>query len=225
MKMPVRAVALLASGFLMGNLLVPASAQQNVATDNQVAVRSDGAVYLIANGMRRWVATVVISDEELNNIPEGDPIYGGLAFGGSSSSNSSSSSNNNNKKDDKKDPTPTPEKSKDSSKDKDKDKEKDSEENSDDLDIEFEDISTVKQGEDFTITVKTKKNVSCELKITYPDKSKETFDDEDSGSKGRCKWDVSLDDDVKTGTATAKVTVRDGGKKNDSEQDFTIKKG
>jgi hypothetical protein len=78
MKVPIRAGAFLAGGYLLGSLLGPVAAQQAAPPDGQVAVRSDGAVYLITSGVRRWVATVVITDAELNAIPEGEPIYVGL---------------------------------------------------------------------------------------------------------------------------------------------------
>jgi hypothetical protein len=43
-------------------------------------------VYLITNNVRRWVATVVISDDDLNAYPEAEPIYAAMApFGGGSS--------------------------------------------------------------------------------------------------------------------------------------------
>jgi hypothetical protein len=69
---------------LIGLSLSPVGAQTGLV-NGQVTVRSDGAVYLISNGMRRWVATVVITDEELNAYPEAEPIYAGLAPFGSAS--------------------------------------------------------------------------------------------------------------------------------------------
>jgi hypothetical protein len=70
--------------FLVGLSMTQVDAQSTL-TNGAVTVRSDGAVYLISNGMRRWVATVVISDEDLNAYPEAEPIYAGLApFGGGS---------------------------------------------------------------------------------------------------------------------------------------------
>src|SRR5256885_3225098 len=90
-KLPVTARALFAGGLLLGAALVPVAAQQAGQTDGQVAVRSDGAVYLLTNGQRRWVATVQISDADLNAYPEGDPLYGGLVPLGSSSTASAPS--------------------------------------------------------------------------------------------------------------------------------------
>jgi hypothetical protein len=81
----VVATAMLGGGLLIGVAFAPVGAQQTAPADGQVAVRSDGAVYLIANGQRRWVATVSITDEELNAYPEGEPIFGGLAPMGASS--------------------------------------------------------------------------------------------------------------------------------------------
>ena len=85
-RFPQRSIgitALLAGGLLIAVALAPVAAQQTSGIDGQVAVRSDGAVYLITNGQRRWVATVAITDEELNAYPEGEPIYTGLAPMGS----------------------------------------------------------------------------------------------------------------------------------------------
>jgi hypothetical protein len=78
-KLPVIACACLFAGVVIGLILAPASAQQLAPIDGQVAVRSDYAVYLISGGQRRWIATVVISDEEINAYPEGEPVYTGLS--------------------------------------------------------------------------------------------------------------------------------------------------
>src|SRR6187551_3646885 len=84
MKLPIRSLGLVAAGLLLGTVLAPVAAQQQQSgVDGQVAVRSDGAVYLISGGQRRWVAPVVISDDEINAYPEGEPIYAGLAPMGS----------------------------------------------------------------------------------------------------------------------------------------------
>src|SRR5918998_3261933 len=79
MKLPTRSFAFLVGGLMLGTALAPVGAQQIAPADGQVAVRSDGAVYLILNAQRRWVPTVQITDEELNAYPEGDPIYAGLS--------------------------------------------------------------------------------------------------------------------------------------------------
>jgi hypothetical protein len=77
-KRPIIATALVTVSLLMGAALVPVAAQQS-GLDGQVALRSDGSVYLITGGQRRWVATVQITDAEINAYPEAEPIYTGLA--------------------------------------------------------------------------------------------------------------------------------------------------
>src|SRR6476620_7555665 len=82
MKLPIRMLGLMAAGLLIGTVMSPVSAQQS-GPDGQVALRSDGALYLIQNGVRRWIATAALSDSDINSIPEGDPIMTGLALAGS----------------------------------------------------------------------------------------------------------------------------------------------
>ena len=85
-RLPIASIAVVIGCLLIGLSLSPVGAQSQL-TNGSVAVRSDGAVYLIANGMRRWVATVVISDDELNAYPEAEPIFSGLApFGSAAAS-------------------------------------------------------------------------------------------------------------------------------------------
>jgi hypothetical protein len=83
-KRPIASIAVVVGCLLIGLSLSPVGAQSGLV-NGQVTVRSDGAVYLISNGQRRWVATVVISDDELNAYPEAEPIYSGLAPLGSAS--------------------------------------------------------------------------------------------------------------------------------------------
>ena len=88
-RLPIASIAVVIGCFLVGLSMSQVDAQ-SVLTDGKVTVRSDGAVYLISNGMRRWVATVVISDEELNAYPEAEPIYVGLEpYGGGSTASTS----------------------------------------------------------------------------------------------------------------------------------------
>jgi hypothetical protein len=85
-RLPIVQTSLVAVSVLIGLALAPVWAQGTAGLEGQVAVRSDGAVYLITNNVRRWVATVVISDDELNAYPEAEPIYTAMApFGGGSS--------------------------------------------------------------------------------------------------------------------------------------------
>src|SRR5215203_1996902 len=84
MKLPIQTLGLMAAGLLIGTALSPVAAQsQQSSADGQVALRSDGALYLIQNGQRRWISTVPLADSDINAIPEGDPIMTGLAMAGS----------------------------------------------------------------------------------------------------------------------------------------------
>lgn len=78
-KLPIIACACLIAGVVIGLLLAPVSAQQMAPIDGHIAVRSDYAVYLIANGQRRWIAPVIITDDEINAYPEAEPIFAGVA--------------------------------------------------------------------------------------------------------------------------------------------------
>jgi hypothetical protein len=88
-KLPIASIAVVIGSLLVGLSMSPAGAQSQL-TNGQVTVRSDGAVYLIANNQRRWVATVQITDEELNAYPEAEPIYAGLVPFGSASAGTAS---------------------------------------------------------------------------------------------------------------------------------------
>jgi hypothetical protein len=84
-RLPIVKLALVACSLMIGLALAPVAAQTAASLEGQVTVRSDGAVYLISKSQRHWVATVVISDDELNAYPEAEPIYVGMApFGGGS---------------------------------------------------------------------------------------------------------------------------------------------
>lgn len=81
-KLPIASIAVVIGSLLIGLSMSPVGAQSGL-TNGQVVVRSDGAVYLISNSQRRWVATVQITDEEINAYPEAEPIYSGLVPFGS----------------------------------------------------------------------------------------------------------------------------------------------
>jgi len=83
-KLPIASIAVVIGSLLIGLSMSPVGAQSGL-TNGQVTVRSDGAVYLISNNQRRWVATVQITDDEINAYPEAEPIYAGLVPFGSAS--------------------------------------------------------------------------------------------------------------------------------------------
>jgi hypothetical protein len=216
---------------MMGSALAPVSAQQNQSgTDGQVAVRSDGAVYLISNGQRRWVATVVISDDEIDRYPEGEPIYVGLAPMGSSpqaasapanqnrpantsntaSSNSGANNSNNTSNNAQPQPTATPSQNLDS-----------------DLPVKV-DISgdeKFEAGDSFTVEVTTKPDAVCELQAKFPGGEEVSEDSKNADSRGKCKYTIEIPKHADSGDGTLIGTARDGGKVNKAELGFEIVDG
>ena len=91
-KLSATARACLFAGVALGAALIPVAAQTVSYSDGQVAVRSDGIVYLLSGGQKRQVATVQISDDEINAYPEGPPIFTALAPLGSSGTTASAPS-------------------------------------------------------------------------------------------------------------------------------------
>ena len=90
-KLPIASIAVVVGSLLVGLSMGPVGAQ-SALTNGSVTVRSDGAVYLVQNSKRHWVATVQITDDELNAYPEAEPIYSGLAPFGSAGASASTGS-------------------------------------------------------------------------------------------------------------------------------------
>jgi len=223
MKLPIRTLGLAAAAFLIGSALAPVSAQgQQSGTDGQVALRlSDSALFLILNGQRRWIATVVASDDEINAIPEGDPILTGLAPAGSvqaakpsgsSGSGSGGSGSSGSGSNNKPSATATP---------------GSNEELSTDIpvSVDIEGDTRIKRGDSRKVEIKTRKDATCELKIRLPDDDDEIEEDsKNSDSQGRCKYTIEIPDDAKEGDGAIIATVREGGKMNRQELGIRIVK-
>jgi len=237
MKLPIRTLGLMAAGLLVGTALSPVAAQsQQSGTDGQVALRSDGALYLIQNGQRRWISTAALSDADINAIPEGDPIMTGLALSGSAEAQAQAKPAN---------PpaqaappagaapaaaakpaagaapaaaatqAPTPKPTADSG-----------EEVSTDIpvQVDLDGNTKIDQGDERKVEIKTRKDVTCELKLRLSDGSEQTEDSENADSAGRCKYTIQVPDNAPEGSATIVGTVREGGKLNRQELPVTISK-
>jgi hypothetical protein len=228
MKLPIRTLGLAISALLVGSALAPVSAQQQQSgVDGQVAVRSDGALYLIANGQRRWVATVVASDEEINAIPEGEPLFAGLAPIGSSTSTvgatkpstqqSTSSSKNNTSN------SSSSKSSKPQSSDDDDDAADDGDGRSTDipLAVDMDGSTNIEQGQSRTVEIKTRKDATCELRINIPGGDAIEEDSKNADSGGRCKYTIEIPSNTKEGNGKLIGTAREGGKFN--RQEISIK--
>ena len=240
MKLPIRTLGLMAAGLLIGTAMSPVAAQQSGA-DFQVALRSDGALYLIVNGQRRWIATASLSDIDINAIPEGEPIMAGLALAGSAEAAAKPAASNPPAQAASGGsttapaagtgttaaakpaagtgaaaaaPTATPpavtapRPSSDPN-----------EELSQDIPIQvdLDGAAKIDQGDERKVEIKTRKDVTCELKIRLPDGEEKAEDSKNADSAGRCRYNIEIPENAKEGGAWIVGTVREGGRLNRQE--------
>jgi hypothetical protein len=235
MKLPIQTLGLMAAGVLIGTALSPVAAQQS-GTDGQVALRSDGALYLIQNGQRRWISTATLSDSDINAIPEGEPIMTGLALAGSADAQAKPAA-----------PAPaaaaspagagttgagaaaTPKPASGvaptattATSGAPKPSDDPNETLSPDINIEVDlDGSTkIDPGDERKVEIKTVKDATCELKVRLVDGTELTEDSRNADNQGRCKFSIQIPDDAKAGGAWISGAARVGGKVN--RQDIAI---
>jgi hypothetical protein len=226
MNLPIRSLGVVAAGLLIGTALAPVAAQQQQSgTDGQVALRSDGAVYIISSGQRRWVATAPLSDDEINALPEGEPIYVGLALAGSAQAAapaakpagsappaSAPAAQASPAPAAAAKPTAPPTATPDASLSPDLP-----------IDVDIDGSDELEAGESFRVDVKTRKDVTCELTIKFPDGSEVSEDSKNAeGSPPRCRYTVEVPKGMKEGDGTLKGTVREGGKVNSMSIPFRV---
>jgi hypothetical protein len=242
MKLPIRLLGLVAAGLLIGTALAPVAAQQQQSgVDGQVAVRSDGAVYLISGGVRRWIAAVPISDDDLNAYPEGDPIYVGLGPPGAAGSTTASApSSSSSSSSSAKPPTPTPASSPQPSASSGSSSSSSSSSSasakptstpdsgvSTDIPIEVDVVdssnNTFQEGDKISIDLKTTKDNVCELSVKWPDDTEDNEDSKTADSRGRCRFNVDVPDNMKEGAGKIKGWARTGGQYNRMDVDIQIK--
>jgi len=223
MKLPIRTLGLMAAALLIGSALSTAAAQgQQSGADGQVALRSDGALYLILNGQRRWIATVPLADSDINAIPEGDPIMVGLAplgsaeavaqakpaTGTAASAPPPSGATASAPKPSSSPPAAASAPVGDAG-----------EELSADIPVEvdIDGSTTIDRGDERRVEIKTKQGFTCELKLILPDGDNMTEDSKNADSSGKCKYTIQVPDNAKDGDAKLVGTVREGGKVNRQE--------
>jgi len=242
-KLSATARSCLMAGVVLGAALVPVAAQAVTYTDGQVAIRSDGVVYLLSGGQRRWVATVQITDDDINAYPEGDPIYTGLAAiggGGSSgasqtvakpasgSSSSSSPSSGSSSSGSAATATPTSATSSSGSVPGAAAIETPTGAtgNTDpNLPIEV-DISgqpKFQAGERIILDIKTKPAANCQLTVKWPDGTSAAQDKKAADSRGKCHYSIEIPSSQPVGTGTLSGSVQDSANHNSTQSvDFDI---
>jgi hypothetical protein len=238
MKLPIQTLGLMAAGLLIGTALSPVAAQsQQSSADGQVALRSDGALYLIQNGQRRWIATTVLEDSAINAIPEGEPIMAGLALAGSAEAQAkpgtaaqaappaasppAASGATAAQKPAAAAPAaaatqaPAPKPSVDTG-------EQLSPELS--IQIDLDGATTITQGDERKVEIRAKKDVTCELLLRLSDGKEQAEDSKNASSDGKCSYTIEIPDNAPEGSATIVGTIREGGKMNRQELPINVKK-
>lgn len=210
MKLPIRTLGLAAAALLIGSALAPASAQQQQSgVDGQVALRSDGALYLIMSGQRRWISTVPATDEEINALPEGEPIFAGLAPQGSAQASPVPT----------KPATGTTAAKTSSNQSNTQSSGASGEELSEDIPIEVDigGSTSIEPGDSRTIEIKTRHEVVCELVVELPGDDDIVEDSKIADSRGRCRYTIEIPNGTNEGDGKVIGTVREGGKMNRQE--------
>ena len=225
MNLPIRTLGLAVAALLIGSALAPVSAQQQQSgVDGQVALRSDGALYLISNGQRRWVSTVAATDEEINALPEGDPIFAGLAPQGSTQASVGPTKPSAGSTASKTASKPTkPSTSGDDDDDDDDDDEELSEDIAITLDIDA-DANKIKVGSSFAVDITTSRNAICDVRVQVPGDDEIVEDSKNPDSRGRCKYNIDIPSGTKTGSGKVIASAREGGKVNRQEIGIKIVK-
>jgi len=230
MNLPIRTLGLAAVALLIGSALSPVSAQQQSGVDGQVALRSDGALYLISNGQRRWISTVAATDEDINALPEGDPILAGLSPQGSAQAPTGASKPSTNTSSAASKPAPTktvkPTTSSGDDDDDDSSTSSDGEELDTDIPITL-DIgggTDLKKGDSRAVEIKTRRSVTCELQVKMPGGDDIQEDSKNADSSGRCKYNIDIPSGAKDGNGEVVGTVREGGNVNRSTIKIKIQK-
>jgi hypothetical protein len=235
MKLPIQTLGLMAAGVLIGTALSPVAAQQS-GTDGQVALRSDGALYLIQNGQRRWISTATLSDADINAIPEGEPIMTGLALAGSAEAAA-------------KPAAPPPAAASPAAgagttgaapaaaakpaagaaptattatagAPKPSDDPNETLSSEIPIEVDLDGSTKIDQGDERKVELKTVKDATCELKVRLVDGTDLTEDSRNADSSGKCKYTIEIPENAKTGGAWLSGAARIGGKVN--RQDIAI---
>jgi len=180
----------------------------------------------------RWIATVQVSDDDLNAYPEGDPIFAGLAMAGSAAaagpapaskpstsaspapSSSSGSSSSAQPTATKGAPAATATATPDTAV---------STDIPIDLTIDTTSNNTFQAGDKFAVEIKTTKDFVCELSVKWPNDQEDNEDSKTADSRGRCRFNIDVPDGMPDGTAKVKGWSRSSGKYNRMDVDITIK--
>ena len=224
MKLPIRTLGLAAAALLIGSALAPVSAQQQQSgVDGQVALRSDGALYLITNGQRRWISTVAATDEEINRLPEGEPIYAGLAPQGASQAAVSPTKPSTSTASTPAKPAPKTTTTKPSTTAADDDDDSNSELSQDiPISVDIGGDERIKRGDTREVIITTSNKAVCDLVIQIPGGDDIVEDSKNPNSRGQCRYSIEIPGDAEAGNGKIIGTAREGGKMNKQEVNIRV---
>ncbi len=214
MRFSIRSLAFLVGGLMVGTALAPVGAQQIAPADGQLAVRSDGAVYVIINAKRHWVPTVQITDAELNAYPEGEPIYGGLAPIGSqtgttttrvltpptastTTTTTATGTTSTTGLVSQVDPNLP-------------------------IEVDIDGEEKLEPGERIIVDIRSNAGATCELIVKWADGKEENKGAMPIDSDGRCHYSIEIADNATVGIGVLQGTVREGGRMSRQDAEFEI---
>ena len=217
--MKFRGILLFVAGLVIGGLVIPVAAQSDPA-ENQLAIRSDGFIFLLRSGQRHLVLPVALTDEVINGYPEGEPFLSARSRGsrersarrdvrgndvrgqqfhtGVSSGSSTPSRTATATVSTAATATPKPD-------------------SSEPISPRFKTIpSTVEQNQTFKVVIEATDGSTCDGKIQFKGGKTAAFTSGKT-SKSECKMEVVIPDDARLGDADVKATVKSGGQSVDFE--------
>jgi hypothetical protein len=235
-KPPIVACSCLVAGIVIGLLLAPASAQPMSPVDGQVAVRSDGAIYLIANGQRRWIATVLITDDEINAYPEGEPIYSGVAPLPAAAASASPAAAPLASPQAPPPPSPAPAGAAPGPPGSAAPGSASQEpvayptpngaigeiDPLVPLEVDIDGEATFEPGDQIAVAIKTKTGASCELTVRWPDGTETPQPPQAADPRGRCSYSMPVPSNAPNGVGQMKGSAREGGRASNQTVEFEI---
>jgi hypothetical protein len=235
-KPPIVACSCLVAGIVIGLLLAPASAQPMSPVDGQVAVRSDGAIYLIANGQRRWIATVLITDDEINAYPEGEPIYSGVAPLPAAAASASPAAAPLASPQAPPPPSPAPAGAAPGPPGSAAPGSASQEpvayptpngaigeiDPLVPLEVDIDGEATFEPGDQIAVAIKTKTGASCELMVRWPDATETPQPPQAADARGRCSYSMRVPSNAPNGVGQMIGSAREGGRASNQTVEFEI---
>jgi hypothetical protein len=92
------------------------------------------------------------------------------------------------------------------------------------IEVDIDGTPKFQPGESFAVEVKTSKDAVCELAVKWPNDQEDNEDSKTADSRGRCRFNIQVPDNMQDGSGKVKGWARISGKYNRADSDFEIKK-